>query len=76
MGRRVALRLVSVGLMDDICPPSTVYAAYNEIGTADKEIAVYPCSGHSWPKAHAERRLRHLRERVGAEAVQPSSRGW
>ena len=42
--------------MDDICPPSTVFAAYNEI-TADKEIAVYPYSGHSWPDAHAERQL-------------------
>ena len=67
LARRItASTLVSVGLMDDICPPSTVYAAYNEIRTTDKEIAVYPYSGHSWPKAHAERQLRHLRERLGA----------
>jgi len=67
LARRItAATLVSVGLMDDICPPSTVYAAYNEIRAADKEIAVYPYSGHSWPKAHAERQLRHLRERLGA----------
>jgi cephalosporin-C deacetylase len=65
LARRItAATLVSVGLMDDICPPSTVYAAYNEISAADKEIAVYPYSGHSWPKAHAERQLRHLRERL------------
>src|ERR1700683_667538 len=64
LARRItAASLVSVGLMDDICPPSTVFAAYNEINAADKEIAVYPYSGHSWPKAHAERQLRHLRER-------------
>ena len=63
LARRItATTLVSVGLMDDICPPSTVFAAYNEINAADKEIAVYPYSGHSWPKAHAERQLRHLRE--------------
>ena len=32
LARRItAATLVSVGLMDDICPPSTVYAAYNEI---------------------------------------------
>jgi cephalosporin-C deacetylase len=48
--------------MDDICPPSTVFAAYNEI-TADKDIAVYPFSGHDVPHAHTERRLRHLREK-------------
>jgi len=52
--------------MDDICPPSTVFAAYNEISAAGKEIAVYPYSGHSGPKAHAERQLRHLREHFPA----------
>jgi cephalosporin-C deacetylase len=61
LARRIsATTLVSVGLMDDICPPSTVFAAYNEIN-ADKEIIVYPYSGHSVPHAHAETQLRHLR---------------
>ena len=58
--RIIAPALLSVSLMDDICPPSTVFAAYNEI-TADKDIAVYPYSGHSVPRAHAEWQLRHLR---------------
>jgi cephalosporin-C deacetylase len=62
LARRItATTLMSVGLMDDICPPSTVFAAYNEI-TADKEIAVFPYSGHDWPAAHTERQLRHLRQ--------------
>jgi cephalosporin-C deacetylase len=43
-----------------------VFAAYNEISAADKEIAVYPYSGHGWPKAHVERQLRHLREHFPA----------
>src|SRR6201996_230911 len=61
LARRIsATTLVSVGLMDDICPPSTVFAAYNEI-TADKDIIVYPYSGHNVPHAHAEPQLRHLR---------------
>src|SRR6516162_1403468 len=61
LARRItATCLLSVALMDDICPPSTVFAAYNEI-TADKDIAVYPYSGHSVPRAHAEWQLRHLR---------------
>ena len=61
LARRItATSLLSVALMDDICPPSTVFAAYNEI-TADKDIAVYPYSGHSVPRAHAEWQLRHLR---------------
>lgn len=66
LARRItATTLVSVSLMDMICPPSTVFAAYNEI-TADKDIAVHPFSGHDVPRAHAERQLRHLREHFGA----------
>ena len=66
LARRItAATLISVGLMDDICPPSTVFAAYNEI-TAEKEIAVFPYSGHGWPAAHAERQLAHLRQHLPA----------
>lgn len=43
--RASAPTLFSVGLMDDICPPSTVYAAYNHY-TGDKEIAVYEYNNH------------------------------
>lgn len=64
LARRItAPTLVSVGLMDDICPPSTVFAAYNEI-TADKDIIVYPYSGHSVPRAHTEPQVRHLRRHL------------
>jgi cephalosporin-C deacetylase len=56
-----AQTLVSVGLMDEICPPSTVFAAYNEISSG-KNIEVYPYSGHSVPAAHTELQLGHLRE--------------
>jgi cephalosporin-C deacetylase len=65
LARRItAPTLFSVSLMDDISPPSTVFAAYNEIPAAGKEIAVYPYSGHSVPQAHEERKLRHLRENL------------
>ena len=37
--------LFSVGLMDDICPPSTVYAAFNAYG-GPKEIREYPFNDH------------------------------
>lgn len=37
--------LCSVALLDNVCPPSSVYAAYNQI-TAPKEIRVYPYNGH------------------------------
>jgi len=37
--------LYSVGLMDTICPPSTVYAAFNW-HAGPKEIKVYPYNNH------------------------------
>jgi cephalosporin-C deacetylase len=37
--------MFSVALMDDVCPPSTVYAAYNNYA-GDKEIRVWPYNGH------------------------------
>lgn len=37
--------LFSVGLMDAVCPPSTVYAAYNSYG-GPKDIRVYPYNDH------------------------------
>ncbi len=37
--------LMATGLMDDICPPSTQFAAYNRI-TAPKDMLVYPDFGH------------------------------
>ena len=43
--RAKARTLFSVGLMDKICPPSTVYAAYNH-WAGEKDIKVYPYNGH------------------------------
>ncbi|XVV06439.1 acetylxylan esterase [Actinosynnema sp. CA-248983] len=60
LSRRItATTLMSVGLMDEVCPPSTVYAAYNEI-SAPKTMAVFPFSGHQTPRTHDETKLRHL----------------
>jgi len=37
--------LLVTGLMDQICPPSTQFAAYNKI-TAKKDMVIYPDYGH------------------------------
>lgn len=37
--------LLSVGLMDAVCPPSTQFAAYNKIA-AEKRLLIYPDYGH------------------------------
>lgn len=43
--RAKSAALFSVGLMDEICPPSTVFAAYNYYG-GPKEIKVWPYNHH------------------------------
>lgn len=43
--RAKARALFSVGLMDDICPPSTIYAAYNHYA-GEKEMEVYSYNNH------------------------------
>lgn len=43
--RATAPALFSVALMDTICPPSTVFAAYNHYA-GEKDISVWPYNGH------------------------------
>ena len=54
---------ISVGLMDDICPPSTVFAAYNAV-SAPKEMVVNPFGVHRYSRQFDEARLRFLRGRL------------
>ncbi|BDZ38003.1 acetylxylan esterase [Microbacterium suwonense] len=44
--RATAPALFSVGLLDPICPPSTVFAAFNRYGGTDKAIEVYHFNQH------------------------------
>ena len=44
-GRIRAQVLMGVGLMDQVCPPSTQFAAYNKI-TSPKEMVIYPDFEH------------------------------
>jgi cephalosporin-C deacetylase len=56
--------LFSVGLMDDICPPSTVYAAFNAYA-GPKEIREYPFNAHEGGQGfHDVEKLRWLAERM------------
>ncbi len=43
--------LYSVALMDEVCPPSTVYASYNHYA-GPKEMVVYPYNGHEGGEVH------------------------
>lgn len=63
--RATAPAYFSVGLMDDICPPSTVYAAYNHYA-GDKQIAVYEYNNHEGGGSHhTMAKLSYLRSLLG-----------
>jgi cephalosporin-C deacetylase len=49
--RATAPALFSVGLMDQVCPPSTVYAAYHAYA-GNKEMVVYPFNDHEGGLSH------------------------
>jgi cephalosporin-C deacetylase len=55
--RATAEALFSVGLLDEICPPSTVFAAYNHY-RGPKSIRVYPYNNHEGGETY------HLLEKI------------
>jgi cephalosporin-C deacetylase len=57
---------VTVGLCDDICPPSTVFAAYGRLACEDKELLVFPYHGHGLTYEIEERRHAELVRALGA----------
>ena len=66
-GGRRAPSLFSVALMDEICRPSTVYAAFNEYG-GPKEIVEYPFNDHEGGAGfHDIAKMRWLAARFGGD---------
>jgi cephalosporin-C deacetylase len=58
--RATARTLFSVGLMDMVCPPSTVFGAYNA-WRAEKEIRIYEYMQHDSGSLHKTAQLRFLK---------------
>ena len=59
--RAHAPQLMSVALMDAVCPPSTGFAAYNWYASASgarprQHIEIYPYNGHEGGQAHQQMR--------------------
>ncbi len=56
--------LMSVGLIDLVCPPSSIYAAYNYL-LGPKHMGIYPYHAHEVPAQHITEQIRwanrHLR---------------
>jgi cephalosporin-C deacetylase len=69
--RASAPALFSVALMDETCPPSTVYAAYNAYG-GPKEIVTYPYNDHEGGEAfHKARQATWLAQTLAAGGSVP-----
>ena len=65
--RATAPALFSAALMDETCPPSTVYAAYNAYA-GPKEIVTYPYNDHEGGEAfHRSRQAAWLAETLAAD---------
>jgi len=63
--RASAPALFAVGLRDTVCPPSTVFAAYNAYAGGKRDIHVYPFNHHEGGDAvHVQHQLRWLRTLV------------
>ncbi|WP_327270278.1 acetylxylan esterase [Streptomyces sp. NBC_01218] len=53
--RATAPALFSIAMMDEICPPSTCFTAYNRYG-GPKQVEVYEFNGHEGGTTHHQRR--------------------
>lgn len=56
--------LVSVGLRDVVCPPSTIFAAYNHMN-CPKQLRIYPNHGHEGMPFHEEERIAFAKSILG-----------
>ncbi len=66
--------MMTVGLMDQTCAPSSVYAAYNSI-SAKKKIIPRPGMGHAFPKDLIEEFDRRVKEHIADAPSSPPTTG-
>ncbi len=55
---------MAAGLQDDVCPPHTNFAAYNQI-KSDKNYEIYHDQGHSTPSEWNELRMKFYKKVLG-----------
>jgi cephalosporin-C deacetylase len=66
-GRAAAPGHFGTGLRDVVCPPSTVFAAYNAYAGTDRTMHTYPYNGHEGGDAvHVRRQLDWLSSKLSA----------
>ncbi|NNC12753.1 prolyl oligopeptidase family serine peptidase [Planctomonas sp. JC2975] len=55
--RATAPAWFTTALMDDVCPPSTVFGAFNAYAGASKDIDIWPYNGHEGGQIEDEQRM-------------------
>lgn len=58
--------VITAGLWDDVCPPSTIFPTYARLGAVEKELRSYPCLRHELTYEIDEARLTALVRRLRA----------
>jgi cephalosporin-C deacetylase len=57
-----AKTIITVGLQDDVCPPSGIFAAYNHIPHSNKQVLTYPYHKHDVTYEQTEARYKTIIE--------------
>lgn len=55
---------MGIGLQDDICPPSTSFAAFNRV-RGPRDFIIYPMHGHGVPDSHYAAGWKRIEKRFG-----------
>jgi cephalosporin-C deacetylase-like acetyl esterase len=58
--------IMSIGLQDQICPPTTSFSAFNRIRGEEKTYKIYPARGHGLGKEHQEHIWQQIKKRFQA----------
>ena len=56
--------LMAAGLEDSVTPPSTVFAAYNHLGSKEKKLEVYPQFQHEQNRFHEEKKMAFVMQQL------------
>jgi len=57
---------MGMGMQDNVCPPHTNFAAYNQV-TSEKRWTACPECGHSTNKAYGDASMKFIKEKLGVE---------
>jgi cephalosporin-C deacetylase len=62
---KAKLAIVSAGFVDGVCPPTSVYAAYNELPVKEKVMLDMPGAGHSVPDGVSKKAREIWKKHIG-----------